>query len=663
MVFFTVASYAMPTSWRPLIPGKPTFTHSAQTYTVQNNALQATYRQGHGGGLDILGFKDLYTGQDLAINAPVFTLTLADGTTLSSAQMVLSQPPTSYKVRGNRRALKKAHQKDGQGLQCQFTNAQYGLTISLKAFVRTNEDYIREVLTFSTSRQSVPISEINFGGFTDSSAKVVGTTLGSPIVDHDVFWGVEHPMSVQAVDPNGVVEAAMLRKLPIAANSSVTYSFVLGAAPKTQLRRCFANYVEEERARPYKPFLHYNSWYDLGYFNTYTADQCVNRINTFGQELVAKRHVKLSSFLFDDGWDNHHSVWKFGKGFPDGFTPLTKAAEKYGANPGVWLSPWGGYGPPREKRLAFGKTQGMEEDSQGYALSGPKYFKRFLFVTSRFVNKYKVNQFKFDGTGSPDKKYPGSQFDSDFDAAITLIKDLRKDNRNLFINLTTGTWPSPFWLKYADSTWRGGEDHAFAGVGTNREQWMTYRDGDTYHGVVERGPLYPINSLMLHGIIYARYTNRLHDDPGNDFRKDVRTYFANGTQLQEMYITPKLLTTQNWNDLAESAKWSYRNQKILRDNHWVGGDPLKLEVYGWAAWSSSKSILSLRNPSNHPQAFSVDIAKLLELPPGDVKSFTVTAAYKDETGFPHRFEVGTSKVITLQPFQILVMELHPETQP
>ena len=74
----------------------------------------------------------------------------------------------------------------------------------------------------------------------------------------------------------------------------------------------------------------------------------------------------------------------------------------------------------------------------------------------------------------------GSQFDSDFDAAIHLIGDLRQAKPDLYINLTTGTYPSPFWLMYADSIWRGGEDDSFAGVGPERERWITYRDGETY---------------------------------------------------------------------------------------------------------------------------------------------------------------------------------------
>ena len=114
--------------------------------------------------------------------------------------------------------------------------------------------------------------------------------------------------------------------------------------------------------------------------------------------------------------------------------------------------------------------------------------------------------------------FPGSLFDSDFSAAIHLIERLRAQEPNIFINLTTGTWPSPFWLRYADSIWRGGDDHSFDGVGSWRQKWITYRDEQTYRNIVEGGPLYPLNSLMLHGIIYAAEGAASRHRSGRRFR-------------------------------------------------------------------------------------------------------------------------------------------------
>ncbi len=366
--------------------------------------------------------------------------------------------------------------------------------------------------------------------------------------------------------------------------------------------------------------------------------------------------MTLDSFLFDDGWDDHTSLWNFNKGFPNGFTPIREAANKYQSAPGVWMSPWGGYEEPKKERIEFGKKAGFETVDNGFALSGPRYYARFREVCLQMIQKYGVNQLKFDGTGNVNSVFPGSQFDSDFSAAISLISDLREAKPDIFINLTTGTYPSPFWLLYADSIWRGGEDDSVAGVGPYRERWITYRDGNTYEDVVKAGPLYPLNSLMLHGMIYAQHHKELSKDPGNDFRNEIRSYFGTGTQLQEMYITPSLLTSGNWDDLAEAAKWSRANAQVLKDTHWIGGDPAWLEVYGWASWSPENAILVLRNPSDKPQSIALDIEKALQIPADAPTEYIAHDPWKSDAAMRsiklrgdelHKFNLAPFEVITL----------------
>ena len=278
----------------------------------------------------------------------------------------------------------------------------------------------------------------------------------------------------------------------------------------------------------------------------------------------------------------------------------------------------------------------------------------------RFVRDYGVNQFKFDGTGNADRVVAGSEFDSDFAAAIHLIGELRALKPDLYVNLTTGTYPSPFWLRDADSIWRGGEDHDFLGVGSKREQWITYRDADVYEHVVLRGPLFPLNSLMLHGLIYARHAKNLDTDPQHDFRNEVHDYFGTGTQLQEMYITPALLSSSDWDTLAEAAAWSRANADVLVDTHWIGGDPAELEAYGWASWNPRKAILVLRNPSDQPQTIRVDIAKAFELPANAARAYTLHSPWKDDRNQPSvRVGAGQPHAFALAPFEVLVLEGAP----
>ena len=243
---------------------------------------------------------------------------------------------------------------------------------------------------------------------------------------------------------------------------------------------------------------------------------------------------------------------------------------------------------------------------------------------------------------------------------LRLIAELRAKKPGIYINQTTGTWPSPFWLEKADSIWRGGEDTLFAGPGSDRQRWITYRDSDVYQEVVCRSELYPLNSLMIHGIVYAKSADKLNQDPKGDFTSEVRSFFGCGTQLQEMYITPSLLTPENWDALAESARWSRDNADTLKDTHWVGGNPTDGSVYGWASWSPKKGILTLRNPTGKPATIKIDAAKVFELPDGAPQDYELVSPYKDQRPSADSLHAGEARDFELKPFEVLVFEAIPK---
>jgi hypothetical protein len=572
-----------------------------------------------------------------------FVLVMQDGTTLRSQEMTLtpaSKPPTI------------------PAQTCwDFSAANPATQVRWCTIIRANTDYLRQQITIRAPKNNLPITEVRLLQFADAGATIDGNVKGSPIVSGTMYYGFEHPLSTASVT-GGNVTASLVRTLPLQAGQSVTYSSVIGDSQPGQLRRTFLAYLENERPRRYKPFLHYNSWFDLGYGQRFDEAGALDRINAFGKELTVKRNVQFDSFLFDDGWDDTKTLWGFNPGFPNGFTEAGKAAAKYHAGVGVWLSPWGGYDKEKKERIAYGRAHGYEIMQDGYALSGPKYYKQFEATCQEMIARYNVNQFKFDGTGNADRVFPGSAFDSDFDAALHLIEGLRKQKPDLFINLTTGTTASPFWLFYADSIWRNGEDHDFTGEGTPRQRWTTYRDAQTYKNIVLRGPLFPLNSLMLHGIVYARSAKDLGTDPGNDFSDEVHSFFGSGTQLQELYITPSLLSAANWDTLATAARWSRTHAETLKDTHWVGGDPQFLQVYGWAAWSSKEGILTLRNPSPRTQEFTVDPAKAFELPDGAATAYRVHSVW--QTSPDQTMRAGQPLTIPLRPFEVVTFEAIPQ---
>lgn len=655
---FCVGSVVSASAQGQLDAGVVTSHIDGSRFSVRDGAIEARWTVAQN-RLSDLSVTDLRAKRTVGVPSS-FSFRFGDGSIVRSEDLHFAAPPTIHDLKGQPHVSRYSDEIDGKAFEGVLEDEAGDLRVDVSFVLRDGSHYFRQVIVVSAPQRDLAISDVRMLDLDLPGAQVAGTVAGSPIVDGNFFFGFEHPLAlVQKVRGHALAE--LERTLPLPKGQSIRYSSVIGVAPAGQIRRGFLAYIERERAHPYRTFLHYNSWYDLGYFTPYDQAQAVDRVNTFGRELQEKRGAKLDSFLFDDGWDDHASLWKFNKGFPEGFTPVTEAAAKLGAAPGVWLSPWGGYSKPKQERIQFGKAAGYEIVAGGYALSGPKYYDAFRDTCLEMIRKYGVNQFKFDGTGNANTVFPGSRFDSDFDAMIHLIGELRREKPDIYINLTTGTDASPFWLLYADSIWRGGDDDGYAGVGTDRERWITYRDADTYARVVSRGPLYPLNSLMLHGIIYATSARRLNTDPGNDFTNEVHDYFGTGTQLQELYITPSLLTERNWDVLAEAAKWSRRNAEVLKDTHWVSGDPYWLDVYGWASWSPKKGILVLRNPSDKPQSITIDIAKALELPVGAAESYTAKSPWKaDEDKAALRLSARTPHEFMLAPFEVLTLELEPK---
>ena len=631
---------------------------SASTAQLQNERVNASWNL-HDNMLWPGTLADRQTQQKLDVKGELFCLVLSDGSFVHAADFHLAGPVQTLPLPVNPAASRLSERLPGQQLVAELVSVDGNLRVTWRAVLRDGSRYVRQVLAFSAVKTAVPLNGILLLDTPLVNAKPTGSVEGSPVALEGAFFGVEHPLSINRGEM-GFVRCFLPRGTVLPAGESYECSLVIGFVDKGQLRRDFLTYLERERAHPYRPFLHYNSWYDIGYFSKFDEHAALHVINTFGEELVHKRGVKLDSFLFDDGWDDYSTLWKFDRtNFPSGFAPLQKAAAAIGSAPGIWLSPWGGYGKPHDERIKFGKEQGFEIRDNNFSMAGPKYYARFRQLCVDVVQKYGINQFKFDGIGQNTGEGGGGAM-RDFDAMLKLIAELRALKPDIYINLTTGTWPSPFWLLYADSIWRGGEDHDFlSGTAPERERWISYKDNDVHERIVGKSDLFPLNSLMIHGIIFAKGAHGLNHDTNSVLKSEIRAYFGNGTQLQELYITPALMKPADWDALAEAATWSRANADTLVDTHWIGGSPEERAIYGWASWSPRKGLVTLRNPRAQAATIKLDAAKIFELPANAAKNYQLVSPFKDQVLPVEQLRAGEEIAFKLKPFEVLVVEALP----
>jgi hypothetical protein len=529
--------------------------------------------------------------------------------------------------------------------------ATNGLRALWRAELRDGSSYVRQTVEFTAPEKTLALHGVELADLRLPGARTIGTAPGCPVAGGGFFLGVEMPGARNLVDDEGA-RIGFACALEISPQQSYRFGAVTGVAPEGQLRRAFLCYLERERARASKPFLHYNCWYDLGY--GLNEDKIVDVVRRFDDELVKKRGVPVQSYLADDGWDDPvKGLWVENlKRFPQGFAGLKKKLEPFGAHLGIWISPLGGYGGDKE-RTAHARQMGLIPGTSQLDLSHPRYRQWFEDRCLQLMREGGVNAFKWDRAGEGVSPH--------FMALLDVAQKLRRENPDVFINVTVGTWPSPFWLNHVDTTWRmGSSDVGWAGKGDDREQWLTFRDGYCRRLFVEVSPLYPLNSVMHHGIVHGRaFQGDKVGKSGSNLKNEARSYFANGAMLQELYLTPSMMTPAAWDCVAESAKWAHAQADVLRYAHWVGGDPLKLEPYGYAAWSPRQGTLMLRNPDDQPRSIALDAATVFELPAQAAQSYTLRSPYPDQRIQTLKLSGGARSSVTLEPFEALVFDAIP----
>ena len=451
-------------------------------------------------------------------------------------------------------------------------------------------------------------------------------------------------------------------------------SSVIGLFAPQQKRRSFLAYHERERVQPWKLFVHYNDWYEIGIVlhdhqdpaKRTNEEMWLKLLDIWQKNLVQKHKVNIDCFVIDDGWDEFNSLWDFHCGFPRGFSALDKGAARMKAGLGTWLGPVGGYGASKNMRISnWNKTHPSNQISN-FQLSNREYFNAFAGRCKDMVKKYNMKYFKFDGISTKfHAKGPAGLEDAE--GIISVIRELRAQKPSLFINTTVGTWASPFWFHVADSIWRQENDFGQAGgMGDDRDRWINYRDNLVYEVFVEGAPFCPINSLMTHGTIITKNgpPKVMSKDPANCV-KEMRAAFGCGSALQELYVDSDLMMQDNgrlWKELADCIRWIRRNEDVLADIHWVGGKPwdgADGSVYGWAAWNKKKCTLTLRNSADSEKTLSGTLREILDIPPSCKGSVILSSSFADQRKLSvigKSINIDDSVEFTLKPFEVIVME-------
>lgn len=494
------------------------------------------------------------------------------------------------------------------------------------------------------------------GGFFLGMEYPIATNMMSQKAGDSVFVDCE-------VELGKTIGSAWLESEPV----------VIGLSPDPYVELAFSRYLDAIRVAPATPYLLYNSWYDLrapemvkDSSRVLNERNCLRAIRLLQQELVEKRGVRLDAFVLDDGWDIYRSDWRLRpEEFPNGFRPLREELRRSGSCLGIWVGPIGGYSH-RDWRVGFMSAAGYETVGDQMCVAGQRYSRRLRELVTDFVRVDSVLYFKWDGIqfscSQPGHGHlPGIYSRrAVMETVIDLCRSVRAVNPSVFTNVTSGTWLSPWWLKYTNTIWMQGADYGYANVPSisRRDRAITYRDYVLYDDLVRQGFWFPVANLMTHGIIKG-HLELLGDEnePLEKFTDDALLYVARGPAMWELYISPDLLSQGEWDALAGAIHWAKDRWPLLKETRMVGGDPGARQTYAYVHISGRRGIVAARNPDIETQPLSVPLSAELGLTPG-ADSLAVVQTYPVVRGIGI-FREGGSVELRLSGYETAVYEIVP----
>lgn len=190
-------------------PGKAVASVRGDTFTVGNDLLSADFVY-KDGGVTFGGLKAADGTLLVQGGTPVFTITLADKSKLSSSDMTVSAPQI-VELAGNAKSLRVSGQVPGKAIRATFTAPNGSFSVVWSAVLRDGSHYLRQEYVLKAKKAPVSFDTITplqilpsaKGGTPSVSGN---TTNGTVVVTDKLFMGLETPMSVMSVGQHGAVQ-------------------------------------------------------------------------------------------------------------------------------------------------------------------------------------------------------------------------------------------------------------------------------------------------------------------------------------------------------------------------------------------------------------------------------------------------------------------------
>jgi len=514
--------------------------------------------------------------------------------------------------------------------------------------------------------------------------------LGQPLYTSKSasFLGVEFPASYNYVENNTGYCGYQLGNILKKNQTYKTYKSVIGVGDDSKfIQDAFFEYINQIRIRPLRLHVQYNTWFDYG--SSVNKEDFYKSVTIINNELIKKRGIpSFSNYVIDDGWEDVNKdwsdkTWKVNEKFNSDFSYCISNLHKINAQLGLWISPGCLFGA---KHIVHKyKEQGFETLDKYMSITGPKYMQLF---EDRIIElaKNNVSFFKLDGIfgnhhmrefelnsyknripsmahfgkhklTSSSKKLNDSKYDElktyylveGTERLIKIFTKLNSINPNIYIVISNGAYLSPWWLMYIDAVWLinandASEDH-------NITKKLVYKDNLYYNIWKIEKTQFPLNSVFNHEP--KKITS---DESEKEFREYILMCLSRGTGLIDLYLKVDALSEKDWDILADGLKWAHKSFPYFSNPKMHGGNPSKLEVYGYSGWNKNGGYISIHNPSDKIINYQIALDRKIGVHDNKNKYTVLSKLNNQEKTVEKMYSYGDTLSISIQPKQVILLD-------
>lgn len=520
------------------------------------------------------------------------------------------------------------------------------------------------------------------------------SALGQPFYINGMFFGSEFPLTENKIYGNLAYIRYYSGKRFDALKLNCGHTFrtwktVAGASRGLDfdtVREDFLRYIRNI-SRPVEPRFQYNSWYDHMY--DITDENIEKSFKEIEQNLSKTLVPPLDSYVIDDGFVDYKSdFWCFNDKFPNELYPASLLARKLSSDFGLWLGPRGSYCDETPKfgiRMEKAGKGGFNKRSMDVCVSSSEYIKNVtdFFISS--MDKFDINYWKLDGfllKACPSKKHGHMvggyndmyQYTEMWENWIDIFRKMRLHRetagKSLWINQTSYSNVSPWFLQWSDSLWmqnstdigrlektKKGE---FLG-GSDADKVLSYRDDRYYDFCITRNYQFPLNYLYNHDPIYGNTAKISMSD--EEYRKYMFMMATRGNAFWELYYSYNMFSEEKWRINSDALRFIRNNYHILKNARFIGGSPAEGKVYGYSSWKGGQGIVSLRNPANREQKYTLTLDKTVGIYENVENLFrAIIYPYSSKVG-EETYNYGDIIDIILPPHSAVIMKFSSVSEP